>query len=103
VLLLILFCLAGSPRSALSMDTVTLRAGDFAGDLKFLSQYLRERRAFYELRYPLTKDLYVGRFDLNGDGQYELFLWHERPLGFSGSEPIHAEIYRKVGGQMDLD
>ena len=102
-LLVTLLCLgaAVAPRSALAMDVVTLRRGDLGRETDFLRKYVRDARdSYHHTRrpgYPRTKDLYVGRFDLNGDDQYELFLFLDPP-GDNGTAPLFAEIYQKVAG-----
>ncbi len=102
-LLAILLCIgaAVAPSSALAMDVVTLRRGDLGRESDFLRKYVRDARSGYEddrrPDYPRRKDLYVGRFDLNGDGQYELFLFLDPP-GDNGTAPLFAEIYQKVAG-----
>jgi hypothetical protein len=85
--------------SALAMDVVTLRRGDLGKEREFLSKYVRDARAGNEddrrPDYPRRKDLYVGRYDLNGDGQYELFLFQDPPWD-TGTAPRFAVIYQKI-------
>jgi hypothetical protein len=94
-----LFC--GSLGSALAMDSVTLRRGDVGKERDFLNRYVKDERKRHESdRYPRGKHLYVGRFDLNDDGQYELFVWSPPPPGEdTGTAPIFAGIFQKIAGE----
>jgi hypothetical protein len=99
VLLFAFSWLAGG--AALAMDTVKLRRGDVGKERDFLNRYVRDEQQRRESdRYPRTKHLYVGRFDLNDDGQYELFVWSPPPPGEdTGTAPLFANIFQKIAGE----
>lgn len=83
------------------MDRLEFRAGDFGKDRAFFRSYLAElRKKWGRWHGPLTaKSIYVARFDLNDDGQYELFVWHIDPIDYWPFQPVG--IFRKRDGKWE--
>ena len=89
---------ASSPSPALAMDAVSLRRGDLGKEREFLEKFARDWGGLSSVYIPRKKDLYVGRFDLNEDGQYELFAFYQPPYD-TGTAPLFVSIFQKIAGK----
>ena len=67
---------------SLSADEVVTQRDNFGEDLAFIDRYLvRTWPEYYRAEGPVERgfefgrdDVYIGRYDVNGNGQAELFL-----------------------------
>ena len=71
-------------------DWVRMRPGDYGNETEFLNRFVfqeYERDQVYVTAYSREKNIYIGRYDVNGDGVSELFVfnthssWCGRTLG----------------------
>lgn len=85
------FALALPAASLLSAERVLMRRDNFGQDLAFIEHHLREEWPYsYEVEPGegvdlLTRDeVFVGRYDVNGDGMDELFVYAQVSCGTVG-------------------
>lgn len=85
---------------ALASDFVIMRPGDVGEDGPFFEELLQQTRKQCGCETCTCpdlekRDLYIGRYDLNGDGVEELFVVFSRSCGTAGCE---NPIYQKRHG-----
>ena len=88
--------------SPLSADQVVLRGDNFGQDLAFIDRFLGEEWSYSYGVEPgegvdlLTlDDVFVGRYDVNGDGQDELFV---QAMVSCGSVGCPTYVFEQIDG-----
>lgn len=76
---------------------VILRSGDAGPERAFFERLLRETRAECDCDFTMDR-FHIGRFDLNDDGRYELFVWYEHSV-YCGSAGCKNAVFEWQGSQ----
>ena len=87
-------------------DAVVTRRDNFGEDLAFIDRYLSLNWPEYYRAEGLVErghefaldDVYVGRYDVNGDGQAELFV-HIQFVGLCGSAGCPTHAFERQAGE----
>lgn len=80
-------------------DWVTMKPGDFGAETEFLDRFVfeeYERDVVYVTAYSRERNIYVGRYDINGDGAMELFLFNSHS-SWCGSAGCLTYIFEGAG------
>lgn len=81
---------------AAASDIVILRPGDVGEEKAFFESLLVRARAECFCDFQIT-DFQIGRFDVNDDGQYELFVSYGK-FPFCGSFGCHNPVFQLQNG-----
>ena len=92
--------------SGFGAERVVTRRDNFGEDLRFVDQYLGLTwPEYYRTQAPVEvgfefslDDVYVGRYDVNGDGQAELFV-HVQYVGLCGSGGCPTYVFERKNGE----
>ena len=97
VLLLIAFGYAGP--DALGDELIVTRAGDFGAEADFINRFIAKEKeqGWLPESYSRERSVYIGRYDLNDDGNLELIVVVDNSM-FCGSVGCHPDIFEKQGG-----
>ena len=99
--------LALGPSGAAVAEWVKMTPGDFGAESEFLDRFVfeeYEKGEIYSSPYSRERNIHVGRFDLNGDGVAELFVFnsHSSWCGSAGCSTHIFEVtgngWRDIGG-----
>ena len=82
---------------AAASDVVILRPGDVGEEREFFESLLEKARAECFCNFQMT-NFWVGRFDINDDGQYELFVSYENSP-FCGTAGCTNPIFQLQNGR----
>lgn len=97
VLLFVAFGYAGT--AALGDELIVTRAGDFGAEAEFINRFIakEKERDWLPESYSRERSVYIGRYDLNDDGNLELIVVVDNSM-FCGSVGCHPDIFEKRGG-----
>ena len=98
--------LALPPAAGSAADAVVTRPDNFGEDLAFIDGYLTLTWPdYYRVERPVERghefgldSVYVGRYDVNGDGQAELFV-HVQFVGLCGSAGCPTYVFERQAGE----
>ena len=80
-------------------EWVRMKPGDFGNESEFLDRFVfeeYERDQVYITAYSRERNIYVGRYDVNGDGVTEIFVFNTHS-SWCGSAGCDTDIFERVG------
>lgn len=95
----VLATLALVAERATASDVVILRPGDVGEEREFFESLLRKARADCFCDFQMTNFL-IGRFDINDDGRYELFVSYENSP-FCGTFGCTNPVFQLQNGRWE--